>query len=133
MPSRMNADRLVGTWRIASMETRSQTGEVSQPFGTRPVGYLTYTTEGFVTVVMTSRERAGFASQEERATAAGTAFAYGGRYESDGDRIHHHVEVSLNPEMCGHTLTRLVDLAGDRLMLTAEGRGVSAVMIWERC
>jgi hypothetical protein len=74
---------------------------------------------GFASVVMTSSGRAGFGSQSERASAAGTAFAYSGRYEVDGRRVLHHVEVSLNPDICGHTLTREIELIEDRLTLSA--------------
>jgi hypothetical protein len=43
------------------------------------------------------------------------------------------VEVSINPDMCGQTLTREIELIEDRLTLSSEGGGTAARMIWERC
>ena len=125
---------LTGTWRMVSVESLGPGGATGHPFGPEPVGYVTYTSEGFVSVVMTSGGRSGYASAAERAAAAETTFAYSGRYEVDGSQVRHHVEVSLNPNMCGHTLTREIELVGNRLNLEARGPDAASTrMTWDRC
>ncbi len=45
--------------------------------------------------------------------------AYAGRYSFRGDRVIHHVELSLFPNWVGTDQQRWVELAGDRLTLSA--------------
>jgi Lipocalin-like domain len=45
--------------------------------------------------------------------------AYAGRYTFHGDRVVHHVELSLFPNWVGSDQERSVELAGDRLTLSA--------------
>jgi hypothetical protein len=45
--------------------------------------------------------------------------AYAGRYSFHGDRVVHHVELSLFPSWVGSDQERWVELAGDRLTLSA--------------
>jgi hypothetical protein len=45
--------------------------------------------------------------------------AYSGRDSFIGDRVIHHVELSLFPNWVGSDQERWVELAGDRLMLSA--------------
>jgi hypothetical protein len=45
--------------------------------------------------------------------------AYAGRYSFSGDRVIHHVELSLFPNWVGTDQQRSVELSGDRLILSA--------------
>jgi lipocalin-like protein len=45
--------------------------------------------------------------------------AYAGRYRFHGDRVIHHVELSLFPNWVGSDQQRWLQLAGDRLTLSA--------------
>jgi hypothetical protein len=65
------------------------------------------------------------------------ADAYGGRYSFHGDRVIHHVELSLFPNWVGTDQQRWVELAGDRLTLSASPlllAGTQQVprLVWER-
>jgi hypothetical protein len=63
--------------------------------------------------------------------------AYTGRYSFDGDRVVHHVELSLFPNWVGSDQERSVELAGDRLTLSASplllaGQQQVPRLVWER-
>jgi Lipocalin-like domain len=136
---------LIGTWRLVSWENRTRDGEVGQPFGEDPAGYITYTENGFVFVAIMRRERTAFmggdilsGGQEEKAAAAEGYVSYCGRYEFDGDStVLHHVELSLFPNWVGGIQERLVQIAEDQMTLTTppvliEGQDQTAHLVWER-
>jgi hypothetical protein len=62
--------------------------------------------------------------------------AYAGRYSFHGDRVIHRVELSLFPNSVGSDQERWVELAGDRLTLSASpllaGRQQVPRLVWER-
>ena len=77
------------------------------------------------------------ATKEEEAQAEETYVSYCGRYDFLGDRVVHHVELSLFPNWIGGDQERLVDLRGERLTLSTRAlllRGIqqTAHLIWER-
>jgi hypothetical protein len=141
----MASNPLIGTWRLISWETRSVLdGEVSYPLGKDAVGYITYGQDGYMSVAIMRPDRAKFAagdllggSTQERAQAAGTYVSYCGRYEFRGDTVVHRVELSLFPNWIGVEQERLVQLTGNRLILSTRplllgGVQRSAHLIWER-
>ena len=74
---------------------------------------------------------------EEEAQAEETYVSYCGQYDFDGDKVVHHVELSLFPNCVGVDQERLVELAGNRLTLSTPPillRGIqqTAHLIWER-
>ncbi len=76
-------------------------------------------------------------TKEEQAQAEQTYVCYCGRYDFLGDRVVHHVEMSLFPNWIGGDQERLVDLRGNRLTLSTRAlllRGIqqTAHLIWER-
>ncbi len=94
--------------------------------GTDPIGYVLYTADGRFSVTISRADRAGFAAGdllggtiEEQARAVEGFVAYAGRYSFLGDRVIHHVELSLFPNWVGTDQQRWVELAGDRLTLSA--------------
>jgi hypothetical protein len=63
--------------------------------------------------------------------------AYAGRYSFHGDRVVHHVELSLFPNWVGSDQERSVELTGDRLTLSASplllaGKQQVPRLVWER-
>ncbi len=48
----MLLEGLVGTWRLKELEMVTGDGRVSFPYGPDPVGYLAYTSDGFMFVTM---------------------------------------------------------------------------------
>ena len=141
----MASNPLVGTWRLVSWENRSVVdGEVSYPLGEDAVGYIMYGQDGYMSVAIMRSDRAKFAAEdllgggaEERAQAAGTYVSYCGRYEFRGETVVHRVELSLFPNWIGVEQERLVEVAGDRLILSTRptllgGVRRTAHLIWER-
>jgi len=137
-------DALVGAWRLVSWENRAADGQVSYPMGPDARGYLLYTGDGRFSVTISRVDRAAFAAgdllggtTEEQARAVEGFVAYAGRYSFQGDRVLHHVELSLFPNWVGSDQQRWVELAGDRLTLSASPlllAGTQQVprLVWER-
>jgi Lipocalin-like domain len=64
------AERLVGTWRLVSFDLVDGSGNVvAQPMGSKPVGKLTYTTEGTMWALVARR---GAARRRRAQTPSGT-------------------------------------------------------------
>lgn len=88
-------DVLVGTWKLVSVSSRTDKGDINKgAHGTNPVGFLTYTSEGRVSVVIAEDGRKPLsvadrvsAPMEERAQAHSTFHAYAGRYTFTGDKV----------------------------------------------
>jgi hypothetical protein len=137
-------DALVGAWRLVSWENRATDGQVTYPMGTDALGYVLYTADGRFSVTISRAGRAGFAAGdllsgtlEEKARAMESFVAYAGRYSFHGDRVIHHVELSLFPNWVGSDQQRWVELAGDRLTLSASplllaGKQQVPRLVWER-
>ena len=141
----MASNPLIGTWRLVSWENRSVVdGRVSYPLGKDAVGYIMYGQCGYMSVAIMGPDRAKFAAgdllgggAEERARAAETYVSYCGRYEFRGETVVHSVELSLFPNWVGAEQERLVEVAGDRLILSTRpillgGVQRTAHLIWER-
>jgi Lipocalin-like domain len=136
---------LIGTWRLVSWENRSVADAgVSHPLGRDAVGYIMYGRDGYMSVVISRPDRARFAAEDllgggtgERARAAETYVSYCGTYEFRGETVVHFVELSLFPNWVGAEQERLVEVAGDRLVLSTRpillgGVQRTAHLIWER-
>lgn len=133
---------LMGTWRLVSFELRTEDGEASYPFGPDAIGYIMYNEDGFMSVSFMSANRRKFASAdikaataEERAAAAEGFLTYSGRYEIQGDKVIHHIEVSFFPNWVGTDLVRTFEVEGDKLLLrippfTIGGRVQTGRLVW---
>jgi Lipocalin-like domain len=144
MNDRPAPDALVGTWRLVSWENRSAAGQVTYPMGANPLGYLVYTPDGHFSVTISQPSRAGFplddllgGMMEDKARAVESFVAYAGRYTFYGDRVVHHVELSLFPNWVGTEQERAAELTEDRLTLSAgplllAGGHQIARLVWER-
>ena len=58
----MTADPLMGTWRMISWENRTADGRISYPIGTDPLGYITYSADGYVFVAIMRPNRRKFSA-----------------------------------------------------------------------
>jgi hypothetical protein len=140
----MSTDVFVGTWRLVSVETRTAGGEVSQPLGKDPSGYLMYSEDGHMAVAMMQANRRPFdcadirgGTLEEKAAAVDTYLSYCGRYEVVGGKVIHHIELSLFPNWSGVDQERFFEFSGDLLTLRTppvmiEGVEQTAQLVWQR-
>jgi hypothetical protein len=131
----LTKESLVGTWKLVSFKAPNDKGELEDRFGPNPTGFLTYTADGRVSIVMADSRRKPFASwpptEDARATFL-TFASYAGTYTFSGDRVTHHIEVCLIQALVNTDQVRSVKLEGDRL--TLQGGGVCGVteLVWER-
>jgi hypothetical protein len=144
MQDRPAHNTLVGAWRLLPWENRAADGQVTYPMGTDALGSLLYTADGRFSVMISRSGRTLFATgdllsgtTEEQAQAVEGFVGYAGRYSFHGDRVVHHVELSLFPNWVGSDQERSVQLAGDRLTLSASplllaGKLQVPRLIWER-
>ena len=138
------SDPLVGAWRLLTWENRAADGRLTYPMGPDPLGYLLYTADGRFSVTISRRDRAPFAagdllggSTEEKATAVEGFTAYAGQYTFDGERVVHHVELSLFPNWVGSDQERTAEISEQRLTLNSgplllAGKLQVARLVWER-
>jgi hypothetical protein len=97
-------ERLVGTYRLLSMEHYADDGEVGRPFGDNPRGFIIYTAEHYMSAILMRSDRPNFpegdilaATDAQRVDAFATSSAYAGRWEIVGDQIIHHLEATTYP------------------------------------
>ena len=139
----MAANPLIGAWRLVSYQAHTEDG-VLYPLGEDATGYIMYTPDGYMSVVMTASGRANFASgdvlagtDEEKIAAAGTYISYCGKYDYQGDRVIHQIEAAFFPNRVGTDQTRYIELDGDTLVLTTPpmlmaGQSRNGRIVWER-
>ena len=136
---------LVGTWKLVSASSSSADGEKDgTPFGPCPFGFLTYTADGRMNVIISHGGRKLLlvpdriaASLEQRAEAFATFFAYAGRYTVDGDKVIHHVEAASIQNWVGTDLIRMVRFQGDQIILrtptmSVGGKMITTELVWTR-
>ncbi len=136
------SQRLVGAWRLVSVETRDEKGELVRR-GER-TGYLLYSPDGCMSVSFMKEGRPRFksgdirgGSAEEKIAAVDGYVSYAGRYTIQDDTVVHHIEVSLFPNWVGVSQERVFSFEGSRLTLSTPlmlvgGRQLSTHLVWEK-
>ncbi len=140
----MASDSFVGTWKLISYEVRAADGKVTYPWGDKPEGRLMYSEDGHVSVAMMAPDRPLFEARElklgtaeEKVAAVDKYISYAGRYEVQGDKVVHHVEVCLFPNWVGKDQKRNFQFEGNRLYLNTDPdprdeKQKMGYLIWER-
>ena len=140
----MDSDSFVGTWKLVSYEVRSADGKVIYPWGKKPEGRLMYASDGHVSVARMAPDRPKFEARElkfgtpeEKVAAVDKYISYAGRYEVQGDKVVHHVEVCLFPNWVGKDQKRNFRFDGNRLYLSTDPdprdeKHKTGYLIWER-
>jgi Lipocalin-like domain len=116
----MKASDLIGRWDIVSWVQQYDDGHMQYPMGEDLHGFIRYTGDGDMMVMIARRDRAGFttggqwdAADSDKAAAYQSMLAYAGHYEVDGDHVVHHVDLSLFPGWVGGQQRRRVDRRSD--------------------
>jgi hypothetical protein len=130
-------DKFAGVWKLVSCESKDKiTGEVRYPFGTNPVGRITYDTAGRMSAQAMHPGRRAVGGSPSRGSAAvireatpddmrdilSGFIAYFGTFDIDvsSPTVIHHVEACLIPSWVGTDLHRTYEFSGgNRLILTA--------------
>jgi len=123
-PDEELAARLVGTYRLVSVESTSQDGDVQRPFGDDPDGFMSFTPEGYMLAVLARHDRPTFAdgdimggTDEERAAAFLSASAFAGRYEVREGRLVNTLGAATFQNWTGTVQVRDFELTARGLTL----------------
>jgi Lipocalin-like domain len=144
--AQVSKEQIIGTWKLTWWTRLVGDAEEPGPLGPGAIGFIMYTTDGYMCgnamrpdrPKFTSRDfRAG--SPEEKAGAFESYFGYCGRYQVDESNgvVTHTVEVSSFPNFTGTEQKRFVTVDGDRMKITTpsvqiEGKPSHHILLWER-
>ncbi len=107
---------ILGIWRLVSFQTEYQaTGERENPRGKNPTGYIIFTPEERMMVVITNEGRKAAKTDQDRADLFISIVAYTGIYRIEGDKWVIKVDVAMNPAWVGTEQARFFRVDGDRL------------------
>jgi len=118
-------------------------GKRSRPFGDHPDGYLSYSADGRMYAIGVAEDhpkpRDLVPTDDEKVKLQERMFAYAGKYEADGEKVVHHVDISWNQSWTGTDQVRFYKLNGNTLTITT-ARGQSAfdgeegefVLVWQK-
>lgn len=116
--------RLVGTYRLASVESIDEDGDVQHPFGESPDGLMTYSAEGYIVTILARSDRTDFpdgdimgGTDAERVTAFLTASAFAGHFEVLDGKVVYNLEAATFQNWKGTTQVRDFELTEDGLVL----------------
>lgn len=134
----------LGTWKLRSaVQEDGETGKKSYPLGVSPTGYLNYSSDGRMMVILVGDNRKAPAgpvpTDAEMITLYKSVVAYAGTYTVDGNRITHHVDASQDERRTGTKLIRFFTLSDGLLTLTTaplpnlwDGRMSVNTLVWEK-
>jgi Lipocalin-like domain len=135
-------ERLVGSWRLLSLRMELEdTGEITEPWGTQPQGWLVLTPEGRLITVTTAGHRLLPTTDAEAAAQLLSMVCYSGKTRMDGNgRFVTEVDVAWHPAWLGTKQARNFTLEGEILSIHTDvvvhpaypGRSVSFMLSWRR-
>ena len=108
--------KLLGSWSLTDCKSYTDANEVEYTFGENPQGYLLYLPDGHFSVCLMNAKRTSLMGNDKDGWTAEDMenmnkefFAYFGRYEFDGEKVLHHIEMCTRPDWVGTTKTRFVE------------------------
>jgi hypothetical protein len=135
---------LLGTWTLVRWYNEASDGSVTDPFGPDPIGFISYSEDGYIFAHLARADRAPFAhddmasgSPAEDQAAMKSHVSYAGTYEYRGDHVIHHVKIASFPNWTGSDQRRQIRFEGALLRLSSEpfvhqGETVVAHAVWKR-
>ena len=147
----VSRQRLIGTWRLVSIEVVGAHGPLRDPFYQRhSVGLIVYDASGWMSVQIGAPDRGrtpvpadrsarpGGAAARAAAAAFDSYYAYFGTWTLDAahSTVTHHVNASLIPAETGLDYTQSIAFEGRRLIFTGrdviDGQDAVRTKVWER-
>ena len=123
LPPTVDANSLLGTWKMKSYVVTTDAGERSMPYGVNPTGYLGYSADGRMHAIGAADGRLVPAGpsppDDERVALHNTMFAYAGTYSAEAGRVIHHVDISWNEVWTGTDQIRFFEVKENTLTITA--------------
>ena len=135
-------ERLVGSWRLLSLRMELEdTGEITEPWGTQPQGWLVLTPDGRLITVTTAGDRLPPTTDAEAAAQLDSMVCYSGKARMDGNaRFVTAVDVAWHSSWLGTQQARNFTLEGEVLSIHTDvvahpaypGRSVTFRLSWQR-
>ncbi len=121
--ARSGAEALLGTWKMLSWYREFlDTGEKADALGANPIGYINYSPDGRVIVLVVGKDRkvpAGpVPTDDEKLHLFDSMLAYAGSYTLDDEKVVHHLDAPWNQTWTGTDQVRFYKLDGDTLTIT---------------
>ena len=135
---------LYGTWKLVSLNSKViDTGEMRQPRGKAPNGYVSFTPDGRVTGVIASEKRpkpesVAKMTDQQRIELFNTVNAYAGTYKLDGNKLTYRYDLTHN-EVTERASARDIKIEGRKLTMVNEparsamdGKMATTTTVWEK-
>ena len=111
---------LVGIWKLLSYQTEFQDGSPKRAmFGEHPSGYIIFTGEGRLMVVIEAEGRKAPSTDSDRAALLKSLIAYSGKYRVEDNQWITSVDTAWNPAWDGTDQVRTFQIVGNRLIVTS--------------
>jgi hypothetical protein len=136
---------LYGTWKLVSLDRKiKDTGEMTQPRGKAPGGYVTFSSDGRFMGFILSEKRAKPESlakltDQQRIDLFKTMNAYGGTYKLDGNKLTYRFDITHNELVANRVPGRTIKFEGRKLtMVNDQGPGLAdprvgvTTTVWEK-
>jgi hypothetical protein len=139
-----HANPVIGTWKLQSFVREVLgTGERYNQLGEHPNGFIGYSPDGRMYVLIVAGDRVKplgpSETDTERIQLYKSMIAYAGSYTIKGDKVIHHVDISWNGARAGTDQTRFFKVEGDTLTIKTapnkspiDGREGIGILVWER-
>jgi len=138
--------KLIGTWKLVSyIGEEVPSGARADVMGPHPSGYINYSRDGRMIVIIVGSDRNKPAGQvptpQEAQALIRSMLAYAGTYTIDAaaETVTHHIDVSWDQTRTGESHLRKYKFDGDRLVLTtqpsrdpATGKQTVRTVTWEK-
>jgi hypothetical protein len=110
--------KIIGIWKLVSFESEwKTTGERVPTMGKNPTGYVIFTPEGRMMVILTAEGRKLPKTDQDHANLLKSMSAYTGMYRLEGGKWITKVDVSWIPAWLGTEQVRFFKVDGDRLQV----------------
>jgi len=135
---------LHGTWKLVSLSRKNlDTGQVEQPRGKAPKGYVSFTPDGRLVGFIVNEKRpkpqsVAKMSDKERVELFNTMNAYAGSYKLNGNKLTYTFDLTHN-EVAERASVREIKLEGGKLTMLNEpaksamdGKMSQTTTVWEK-
>lgn len=138
------SSKLIGTWKLTEFIGKNSDGEISNPFGENPVGFITFTEDGHMFTTITFSDRPLFSSKDrlsatekEKVLAYDTHISYCSEYRIEENKILLDVLASSVESWVGGTEERYFSFENEKLILKTApreigGKKLTMKVSWER-
>jgi len=135
---------LHGTWKLVSLSRKvMETGQVEQPRGKAPKGYVSFGRDGrFMSITVNEKrpkpESVAKMTDQQRIELFNTMNAYAGTYKLDGNKLTYRIDLTHN-EVTERASVRAIKIEGHKLTMvnepapaTIDGKMVQTTTVWEK-